>query len=278
MNEDELEPVAVARPGVGDTLRTAREARGLTLEQVAAATRIPQRQLVSLEAGELADMPARTYAIGFAKTYAKLVGLDPNDIAAQVRTQLDASESEARVRPASFEPGDPARVPSRLLGWLSVLAVILVLAGLFVFYRTFFAPAAELPSLVEQQEAEQRAAAAARQQQQQQAPQAAPRATGPVVFTALEDAWVRFYTPQGTLAERVLAKGETYTVPAEAVQPMLRTGRPDALTITVGGRAVPKLSEQMRVMSDVPVTAEALLARGGPTPATTPAARPSPTT
>ena len=38
--------------GIGAQLRTAREARGLSLEQVAAETRIPQRHLQTIEAGE----------------------------------------------------------------------------------------------------------------------------------------------------------------------------------------------------------------------------------
>ena len=58
-----------------------------------------------------------------------------------------------------------------------------------------------------------------------------------------------------------MAKGDTFEVPADAQQPMLRTGRPDALQITIGGRRLPKLAEEQQVMSDVPVTAEALLAR-----------------
>ena len=56
--------------------------------------------------------------------------------------------------------------------------------------------------------------------------------------------------------------GETYTVPAEAQGPQVWTGRPDALAITVGGKPVPKLAESERIMKDVPVTAQALLARG----------------
>ena len=43
--------------------------------------------------------------------------------------------------------------------------------------------------------------------------------------------------------------------------PQVWTGRPYALAITVGGRAVPKLSEADEIIKDVPVTAEALLAR-----------------
>jgi cytoskeleton protein RodZ len=277
MTDDFDEQAVAPAAGIGEQLRAAREARGLTLEQVAAETRIPQRHLVKIEAGDFAALPARTYAIGFARNYARMVGLDDSDVADLVRAELDAQETGPRHRPASFEPGDPARVPSRALGWLSVLAVVLVLAGLFFAARTFFAPAAELPSLLDEQRAQQATAG----QQQQRGPAARPQqaaaASGPVVFTALDEAWVRFYTPEGTITEMLMQRGDTYTVPADAQQPMLRTGRPDALQITVGGRRLPKLAEEQQVMSDIPVTAAALLARARQpaAAATRPAASPT---
>ena len=140
--EFEVQPAFSA---VGDRLREARETRQLSLVQVAGETRIPQRHLQTIEAGDFAALPARTYAISFARNYARMVGLDPNEVADQVRAELDAQDPAPR-RPAGFEPGDPARVPSRALGWVSVITVVLVLAGLFAFARTFFAPAVELPS------------------------------------------------------------------------------------------------------------------------------------
>ena len=85
-----------------------------------------------------------------------------------------------------------------------------------------------------------------------------------MVFTALDEAWVRFYTPEGPLSEMLMARGDTYTLPANANQPMLRTGRPDALQITIGGRPVPRLAEEEQVVTDVPISAQALLARGRP--------------
>ena len=143
-----------------------------------------------------------------------------------------------RKPPAARVPGLERANPARCLrarsagAWRGVGG-----AGRRSWVRPYFSPAAELPSLVEQQEAEQ--AAAARPAQRPAA--GAANASGPVVFTALEEAWVRFYTPEGTLSEMVMARGDTYAIPANAAQPMLRTGRPDALQITVGGRPVPKL-------------------------------------
>lgn len=268
--------------GVGAQLRAAREQRGLTLEQVAADTRIPQRHLVTIEEGRFADLPARTYAIGFSKSYAKLVQLDEDDVAEQVRAELEAQQGEGRHGHSGFEPGDPARAPSGGLVWLSAAALVLLLVGFFFFMRTVFTPAAELPSLVEQEEAEQADAAAATQAaaQQQSENGVSPHAEGPVVFTALEDGvWVKFYDGSGRqLMQKLMARGESYTVPADAVGPQIWTGRPDAFAITIGGRSVPKLADDDVVMRDIPVTAEALLARAAPAPV--PAATPpaSPTT
>lgn len=273
--EDESTMPAVM--GIGAELRAAREARGLTLAQVAAETRIPQRHLQTIEEGNFAALPARTYAVGFSRTYAKLLDLDQEVVADTVRAELDAQEPRQSSRPASFEPGDPARVPSSGLVWVVVAALLLLLAGGYFFMRTLFAPAAELPSLVAQEEAE-RAAAAERQRVAAPAPGQTAAPSGPVVFTALEDQiWVKFYDAGGRqLMQKIMAKGESFTVPADAEGPQIWTGRPDALAITVGGRPVAKLAEDDTVMRDVPVTAEALLARAAPAPG--PAAAASPTT
>ena len=265
--QDESVEMAGAPPGIGPQLRAAREAKGLTLEQVAAQTRIPQRHLQTIEAGEFAKLPGRTYAVGFARTYAKTVGLDQADVVAMVRAELDEQTGveDHHPRPATFEPGDPARVPSRGLGWFAVFALLLFLVGGFFFFRAMFAPAGELPSLVGE-EAEQAATGDAAGQQP--AAQGAIDPNGEVVFTALEEGiWVRFYDQGGRLMEKQMTLGERYAVPAEARSPMLWTGRPDALAITIGGRAIPKLAETDTVMRDVPVTAEALLARQQASPA-----------
>jgi hypothetical protein len=227
--------------------------------------------LHSIEAGEFSALPARTYAIGFARNYAKAVGLDDRDVAERVRAELDLHSEGPRLRAQGFEPGDPARVPSRALGWLSVLAVVLVLAGLFFATRTFFTPAGELPSLVEEPEAGEVADPAA-QRLGPAAPGAAAPASGAVVFTALDGPlWVKFYDAQGRqLMQKEMARGERYTVPADAEGPQVWTGRPEALAITVGGRPVPKLAEEQVTLRDVPVSAEALLARARPASAASP--------
>lgn len=249
--------------GAGDRLRLAREQKGMTLEQLSAETRIPQRHLAMIEAGDFASLPARTYATGFARTFAKAVGVNDREIVEEVRAELARSDGAPRGGVAPFEPGDPARVPSRGLALFSMIALVLLLIGGFLFYDRVLAPGSGPGSLLDEQKAAQKAAA-------RPAAVATPNG-GPVVFTALEDGvWVKFYDATGAqLFQKEMAKGETFTVPADANGPKIWTGRPDALAITVGGSPVPKIADEQTIVRDVSVTAEALLARGQP--AATPA-------
>lgn len=250
------EPVSVA-----GRLVAARQALGLTVGDVAARTRVTLRHIEALEAGDYSAMPGRPYAIGFARAYARVVGLNDAEIADAVRSELAGSTPRSDVRVLNqFEVGDPAKTPSRLVGWLALALVGAILGLGGVFWRSYYAPAVALPSLID--EARQPASEAS---PVQVAPTGKPAnlVTGPVVFTALEQGvWAKFYDGQGKqLMQKQLEKGETYTVPADAVGPKIWTGRPDALAITIGGQPIPRLAETEGIIKDVPVDAPSLRAR-----------------
>jgi transcriptional regulator with XRE-family HTH domain len=251
---------AGAPHGVGATLRAAREALGLSRKDIAERTRITARHVEALEAGDYDTLPGRPYALGFARSYAKAVGLDEAMIADAVRAELGARAPAPEPRVIhQFEAGDPAKTPSRLISWLAGLLVVAVLGLGLVFWRSYYWPSAELPALVGPEEPRPAAPAAAAKP----APAApAARPNGPVVFTAQEDRiWVKFYDGSGKqLVQKLLAKGETYTVPDGVTDPKLWTGRPDALAITIGGQAVPRLADKQGIVKDVAVDAAALWA------------------
>ena len=252
----------------GILLRRAREEAKMSIAQVSAKTRIGQHHLSLIEEGDFDGLPGRTYAIGFSRSYAKAVGLDDRKIAGMVRAELAENGFDDQGSTLGFEPGDPARIPTRGLAWLSALAAVLLIAGGAAYFRGYFFPGSGPGRLmpdapVEAEDAPQMAVADA------------PDATGgAVVFTALEDGvWVKFYDAEGTrLMEKQMALNESFTVPADVEGPQIWTARPDALSITVGGKAVPKLAEELRTMRDVPISAEALLGRSNPPqPSTAPA-------
>lgn len=256
---------APAPQGVGGQLRAAREAKGLTIDQLVAETRISKRHVLNIEAGKFSELPGRTYAVGFSRTLAKVVGLNQDDVSAMVRAELAVEvprDRDAVAAPTNtFEPGDPARAPGGKLVWFSLFAVVLLLVGIFFAARVLFSPAAELPSLTAQEEAEQQDAADAQAAADAEAAQPVD-ASGRVVFTAEGDVWVRFYDAQNrVLSEQTMSAGDSYTIPADAEGPRIITGRPDLLVVSIGGRRVPKLSEEIETLQNVEVSAAALLAR-----------------
>jgi hypothetical protein len=266
MDSEELNRAGDALPaadaGPGATLRAARMAQRLELSHIAAETRIPLRHLEAIEEDAFESLPSRAYAIGFARTYAKVLGLNDEQIVDAVRAEL-ADGSMRRTMPAGgMEPGDPARLPSKGLAWAAAGAVLILAVGIFAFARSYFGAGADPGSLLSP-EPEATIAAAAKPA----APAAAPGGT--VVLTALEDGiWVRLYEEGGErLAERTLKLGETIEVPAGAKDPRINTGRPDALSVTIGGQSVPKLSDKPVTLSGLPISAAALAARAAATPA-----------
>jgi len=260
-----------SQDNVGETLLTARKRLGLSREDVAAQTRIAERHLVAIEENRFGDLAGKTYAVGFSRAYAKAVGLDESVIADRVREQI--APRDYQPRPAtSFEPGDPARVPPSGLAWIAGIAAIGVFVALFFVWDSLFSPEAELPSLI----ADAPEATASAVAVVQPASTAAPAQRGGVVAmkAMAPNVWVKITDAAGNqLFQKELSQGEVYTVPTDAEGPLLRTGRPDALELTIDGRPLPRLEDRPIVVSDVPLSADLLRARlAGTTALPTPGA------
>src|SRR3546814_953350 len=75
---------------------------------------------------------------------------------------------------------------------------------------------------------------------------------GNVVLTATDTVWLRIYDGNAKrLFEKEMAAGETYTVPADAQNPQILTGRPQALRVTIGGTEVSPLTPPDPPTTDV---------------------------
>ena len=148
MPEIENEQAQLPLAGPGYRLKQAREAAGLSRADIAARTRISERLIANIEDDDFAALPSRAYATGFARSYARAVGLDENDILNHVRRELGMVAAQDAGMASSMEPGDPARIPTaRFAWWLGFAALLVIAAGLF-FWRSYYSPAATLPSIL----------------------------------------------------------------------------------------------------------------------------------
>ena len=218
-------------PSVGERLRAAREEKGLSLEDVAAQTRIPRRHLESIESADWNNLPAPTYTIGFARSYASSVGLDRTDIADQLRAEMGGQRTTTQSE--VFEPADPARTMPKSLVFGAIIAVIALIILMSWLSRRSLeqpdegvgnTPAAEAPA-----------------QQQPSAPAAAATAQGPVVLTATDAVWLSIKDGGNVLKQGIMQAGETYQVPATATAPVLITAKAEALRINVGTAVAPTI-------------------------------------
>ncbi len=246
----DAEAGGLGRSPVGERLRAAREAAGLSLDDVAARTRIPTRHLDAMETGAWSRLPGPTYVSGFAKTYADVVGLERVGVGEEIRAEMGSGR--APVAADTFQPADPARVPPRTLAIGA--AVLAVLAGGAVYFVQRDALDEVEPAYIATPEP-------ARVERSRDTPTPAPAPTGPVVLTAREPVWVQVRERGGTVfASRELKAGERIEVPATAQDPILRTGHAELINVTVGGRPAPTLGPANQLIRDRSLRPDAVLA------------------
>jgi transcriptional regulator with XRE-family HTH domain len=97
---------------LGEKLRAAREARGLSLEAIAQSTKIGAPLLASLERGDCSRWPGGVYSRAYVRTFAQAVGLDPRAIADEFcdcfPTVAWPEGPPGAVEPSSSLPSHPA--------------------------------------------------------------------------------------------------------------------------------------------------------------------------
>jgi cytoskeletal protein RodZ len=114
---------------IGETLRAAREAKGLSLDRVSDETNIAKRYLTALESEDFAVFPGDPYAIGFLRNYADYLGLASDDLVATFRNM------RIQEQPVPIQELIPKRGPSKgLVAGVAVgaVAVIAILIAVIV--------------------------------------------------------------------------------------------------------------------------------------------------
>ena len=95
-------PVPDAAAGPGTQLKLAREAAGLSLDQVAQQLKLAPRQVKALEDENFDALPGRTFTRGFLRNYARLLNLDPDLLVAHLP---DAAHAPSLEPPALHSTG-----------------------------------------------------------------------------------------------------------------------------------------------------------------------------
>ncbi len=165
MSDQPLEPAAAAPSSPGRTLAAARQARGMTVTEVALRLKFSPRKIEALEADRYDALASPTIVRGMIRGYAKLVGLDAKPLIGALQRELGQGPVTMAMRPQAMDVPFP-REPRRGSFVYVLLSVVVVIAVGSVVVEWVLRP--ETPP-----------AAAPRPAQPAPAPAAAPPAVAP---------------------------------------------------------------------------------------------------
>jgi cytoskeleton protein RodZ len=290
----ENSPQEAAR--VGEELREARIALGVSVEDAATQLRINRRYLMALEEGRVKDLPGAAYAVGFVRSYATALGLDADDA---VRRFRDVSGT------AVTKQGDlvfPEPVPRRGIptGVLAALGLALAMGGYVAWYQWSGQGERVVDTVPPLPPRLERAAEATAPRDtpappviEPPAPAPAPVAAPPpppppridpdrprIVIRAKGESWVQIRDNPGNrvLTDRVLRAGDSVEIPNRAGI-VLTTGKAENLDMLLDGQEVDPFGGP-GVRRNIALEPDRLRPppAPSPTPAATPAPRPAPAT
>ena len=125
---DQAEPPASCEASApGARLRAARERMGLDVGAVAASLHLDRHIVLALEEDRREALPVQAYVRGYVRAYARLVGVDADQLAAMTDATAVDRPSRWPVLPPPFKPSLADRA-QRHLGWVfgGIVAVVLV--------------------------------------------------------------------------------------------------------------------------------------------------------
>jgi len=275
-------------PSFGENLRREREMRGVTLQEIAAATKISVRFLKAIEAEEFSKVPGGIFTRSFIRTYAKYLGLDEERVLAEYLLVTGPVQEVDLSRVSIHKP--PASSQGSRTALLALLVAAVLLAGGYGLFRysqraaeapgtlnrpapvtpspaaTVTPSAAESatpvasggPSSAPSSAAEPGPTAGAPGQLPPAATSAPPRtapgsATGTpgmlmLQVAATERSWVALETDGRTVLQRVLNPNEVETVQAKESF-TVTTGNAQGIILTLNGETLKPLGRRGEVKS-----------------------------
>ncbi len=130
MDPDRADPEASPGVALGSAFRVARDHAGMTQDEVADVLHLDVAVVAAIEEGRFEDLPMRPYARGYVRNYARILGLDADDLA----RRFDAADvgrpepSSVGLRPRVSRKSELALRPLAL-GYAAIVAILLIALG-----------------------------------------------------------------------------------------------------------------------------------------------------
>ncbi len=262
----------------GASLRQERELRGVSLQEISAATKIGVRMLEAIEEDRLDKLPQGLFVRGFVREYARFLALDEQ----KILTELSFHAPVAVVnQPSLVEPGEKisSRLAARLTNAGLAVSVFLVVTILILSPSLSgrAARSAAIPPVAETT-VEPKSPAPPPSTQAQDGPTGAPlsgtnesatlggtetKASSvlpqplQLTLTATEDCWIGLDVGGDRVENRVLRKGESFSISARQ-NASLAVGNAGGLLVAIDSGPARPLGNRGEVKRNIPLSPEAL--------------------
>lgn len=111
---------------IGEALKTARRSQNETIKSMAAKLRISEPYLKAIEAMDSNNLPEQVYALGFVRSYAHSLGLDPQEAVNQFKQDIFEAGTFDKKLPIP-QHLETATLPTKRILWISAIAVLVFL-------------------------------------------------------------------------------------------------------------------------------------------------------
>lgn len=260
----------------GEELRREREIRGISLKEIADATKISKRFLEALERNDHRTLPAPVFTRGFVREYSRYVGLNAEDM---VNRYNFASANDDRIEkppqvekypqtpPRDITPKPPrkrgippayARIDRNLMAAVFIAAALAAVAWWAVQHRRIDADASAEP-----------VAAVTTKSRAAVPPALTPKpaiddSTLHLAIEAVDNAWVVLEADGKTIVNAEMERGERRTFEANEAFRFRNIGNAAGLKLTLNGTLVPRLGADGEVIKNRVLDRDALeKIRGG---------------
>ena len=131
---------------IGDKLRSAREAKGLSIEDIEKATKIQGRYLTAIEQNQFDKLPGDFYVRAFIRQYAQIVGLDGKELLSEYHDEVPQAEPDEYVEESIDNKSEEVQKTTnnkkkiwrdylpRLVIGVAIIAVVLVCYVVYAHY------------------------------------------------------------------------------------------------------------------------------------------------
>jgi cytoskeleton protein RodZ len=249
---------------VGTALRKAREKRGVSLPQVSRDLCLKEDVLRALESRQYSALPKVPYCFGFVRTYARYLGLEPEEMVRRFKGEIGDIPQPAKLLPP--QPIRSGRFPGRAAITFSVLIAAAVYAGWYFYMAqpaSVFVPATSADADSPMAPVPLLDADAAKKANEggtdtatatpgaESAPDGTksgsttsgapgtPAAKPRIVLKATGACWVYIHDQKGKVVfHKTMHRGDEFVVPDQPGDLVLELGNPAAMQIVFNGRVL----------------------------------------